>query len=239
MHRMSLLLVFAACTVDSGDESFIIRNNLAPPSDGCAFTADLAAPILPRGQIRTDSPIPYLLDPLFESRIVAPEGKESQRTIFVKGAKVELVIGPIESIDASGTVSLDTTTETVKFESLFSTPIPPNGGLSAGQFDLVSLDALARINAKTNPANRIHAQIVATSTVFGDYYGDQIESAPYQYPVTACNDCVFLSAGTCPLPMGTLLRGGNVCNPFQDGVVDCCTDPTSGNLICPATVATM
>jgi len=251
MHRISLLLVIvtAGCAADSGDESFIIRNNLAPAATECSFLPELNAAFLSRGQIALDSPTPYLFAPLFESRIVAAEGKESLRTVFIKGAKIELVIGPIESIDATGAVSLDETTETVKFESLFSAPLPPNGGLASGQYDLVSLDALSRIRAKTNPANRIHAQITATATVFGDYYGDQIEAAPYQYPVTACNDCIVtvvqgigvdgnnVPNGTCPLAAGSTPRLGNACNQFQDGVVDCCVGPNG--LECPAPVAAM
>jgi hypothetical protein len=43
----------------------------------------------------------------------------------------------------------------------------------------------------------------------------------------------------CPLPIGSQPRMGNACNPAQDGTVDCCTDPTTMALTCPATVSTM
>jgi hypothetical protein len=73
--------------------------------------------------------------------------------------------------------------------------------------------------------------------VFGDLQGDEIEGDPFNYPVTVCNDCVInMLSPTCPLPIGTVVRAGNPCNAFQDGVVDCCGDPT--NPQCPAPVAT-
>jgi hypothetical protein len=59
--------------------------------------------------------------------------------------------------------------------------------------------------------------------------------------VTVCNNtqglCVVVDNGVCPFT-GTP-RTGNACNIFQDGVVDCCRDATTNNLICPAPVATM
>jgi len=249
-----LATVGVGCVAASGDESFILRQNLATTSDAvsCAFIADLNAASLTRGQIALDSPTPYLFHPLFESRIVAAEGKDSLRTVFLKGANVELVIGPIDEIDDAGTVTTDPTTETIRFRSLFSAPLPPNGGLVTAEYDLVPLSALDSIRQRTNPNNRIHAQITATTTAFGDYYGDQIESAPFQFPVTVCNDCITniltevdptvmpqtdpptTRAVQCPTAIQNEPRLGNACNAFQDGVVDCCLDGTA--LVCPATV---
>jgi hypothetical protein len=84
---------------------------------------------------------------------------------------------------------------------------------------------------------RAHVQIVATATVVGDYYGDEIEASPFQFPLTVCNDCVVNDLGLCSLvAAGTAVRQGNACNPFQDGAIDCCEDDTSGALVCPAAV---
>ncbi len=246
MHRISLALVLASlvgCAADTGDESFIIRSNLAVPEGDCILAPALEAVSQSRGQIFLDSPTPYLLHPMLESRIVAAEGKESLRTVFLKGANVDLIIGPIETIDAAGNVTLDPVEETVKFQSLFSAALPPNGGLVAAEFDLVPLSALASIRQRVgaNPG-RVHAQVRATATVFGDFYGDQIEGAPFQFPVTVCNDCIVSRVlvnnvpAQCPLPMTAAPRAGNACNPFQDGLVDCCE--TNGQLVCPAPVAT-
>ncbi len=244
MHRISLLVVFAAvgsaCAAPSGDESFIIRSNLAvAEGNGCFLSPDLNAIALSRGQIFINSPIPYQLHPMFESRIVAPEGKESLRTVFLHGANVEVVIGPIETIDKDGFVNIDTTEETVKFKTLFSAALAPNGGLVAGEFDLISLDVLSKVRQRVAgiaATTRIHAQTRATATAFGDYYGDEINSNPFEFPVLVCNDCV-VNVVSCPLPMTATPRQGNACNLFQDGIVDCCNDDING-LTCPAEVST-
>jgi len=50
--------------------------------------------------------------------------------------------------------------------------------------------------------------------------------------VTICNDCVLQNIGTCGMvtPMGA----ANPCNPFQDGVLDCCTVMGTSTVQCPA-----
>ena len=70
MHRIMSLALLSGCIADAGDESFIIRSNLAPPSGGeCFFQASIDAPAIARGQINIDAPIPYVFNPLLESRI--------------------------------------------------------------------------------------------------------------------------------------------------------------------------
>jgi hypothetical protein len=242
-------LSLIACAANSGDESFIIRSDLAPTtgSTTCQFTPSLEAASIARGQITLDSPNAYIFFPLLESRIVAPTGKESLRTIFVKGANVDLQVGPIEKIDtATGQVDVDDTVETTGFQTLFATPIPPNGGLAAGEFDLVPVSVLAGIKQRVGAVDatiHVHAQITATATVFGDYYGDKIESSPFEFPVTACNDCVVVnqgSDGTFPLcaDFTDTTHTGNSCNPFQDGLVACC-DAGNGVIACPGMPAGM
>jgi hypothetical protein len=252
MQRLSLvasMLVATACA-DTGGEAMEIRQNLAPPSNACTLVPANSAPFTSRGEIALTSPQPYILTPMIESRISAAMGFEGQRTILLRGARVDLELGPISVDDGQGNVSVvdfgDTekqqliTAGTTKFRSPFSSPLPPNGGLSVGVFDIVPTTALGAVIAKVGAADfaakRIHAQALATIVVYGDLDGEEVESPPFVYPVTLCNDCVVRVVGTCPLAVGTVVRSGNACNRFQDGVVDCCETGTS--LLCPATVAT-
>jgi hypothetical protein len=70
--------------------------------------------------------------------------------------------------------------------------------------------------------------------IFGDFYGEEIESENFTYPVTVCSDCVVGGIfPACPVPATATVRTGNPCNPFQDGIVDCCD--TGAGLLCPAT----
>ena len=59
MNRLCpLVLVLAGCVADSGDEGFVVRNNLAPDDDSCAFMATRTAPFVSRGTLSTRSPTP-------------------------------------------------------------------------------------------------------------------------------------------------------------------------------------
>lgn len=238
---LSLLGALAAgCVADHGDESFVIRDNLLPEENECLFTPESAT--LARGLINLESPFSYLLGALFESRIAAPEGKDSLRTIFIQGANVELLIGPTEIIGADDSVTIDDSVTTVQFLTPFSVGLAPNGGQSTGAFDLVPPSVLAdlrtRFAADAAAGSRIHTSILATARAFGEYYGDRIEAAPFQFPITACNDCVVRSVfpDCAAIPADIETSPGNACNPFQDEVVDCCIDSFSGSLICPAVV---
>ena len=246
----------AGCA-DSGGEGFVIRANLAP-GDGCELNASLDAPFITRGLLNTRSGASYLLNPLIQSRIVAATGQESVRTVALMGAKVELAIGPI-TIETPDSVTTVCTAEgasacfagaeadelaaagVTRFRSLFAAPLAPNGGLTGGTFDLVPTSAIRAVQRKAGALDagaRLRAQVVATATVYGDLGGDEIEGAPFVYPVTICDDCVINNVGACAATSTEFeARTGNACNPFQDGVIDCCTGD-GGGLVCPA-VGTM
>ena len=234
------LLIAAGCVAPNGDESFVIRNNLAPQGDGtCSFTADIGAPILSRGVIDIDSPLSYTLHPLFESRIVAPEGRESLRTIQITGAEVRVEIGPIETfeIDANGNITNvqfdDFFDNSIAFTSLFSTSLGPNQSLTTASIDVVPLSAMQIIRDRVGDAS-FNAQVVAVVNPFGEYYGEEIDGSEFRYPVTVCSDCVRQVVKACDLmnPELTELAFTNGCNPFQDGTIECCRD----NSVTPARV---
>jgi hypothetical protein len=234
MRRVLTLILFVgACTANSGDESFIVRANLVPMDNACDFQADLIAPTLPRGIISTASRTAYLVNPLLESRIVAAEGKESLRTIMVKGAHVNLTVGPTEIVDPGGAVTIDSTIKTYQFDSLTSAALPPNSGLTFAQFDGVSLSAIADVKAAAG-ANHVHAQATISAVMFGDFYGEELNSNAFVYPVTICNDCVIATDPPPACPLMGQVRAGNPCNPFQDGTVDCCTG--ANGIVCPGTM---
>ncbi len=237
MHRLLVLTValgaFAACTSDAGG-GIVIRQNLANDGASCSFSADSGNAFIARGTIALQSPLPYVLTPLLESNIVALDNQVSQRTIQMRGARVSLSVAGATQAGTSATV--DTASfpaGTLKFTSLFAAPLAPNGGLSVGQFDIVPASFLAALAGQLTGAN-VHVQVVAEVKVYGTLGGDEIESDPYYYPVTVCNDCIINTVGACPIAMEGAL--GNPCNPYQDGQIDCCT-AANGQLLCPAPVA--
>ena len=261
MNRLCLLvlvLVPIGGCADTGDEGFVVRNNLAPEEEACSFIASITSPFISRGTLSTRSTSAYLLTPLIESRITAAMGQENIRTVALQGAKVDLAIGPITVPDAQGAVTFSCAAEganqcfseaertalassgTTKFRQPFSAPLPPNGGLSSAVFDLVPTLVVNEIGRKVGaiPAGgRMNALVLATATVYGQLGGDEVDGLPFVYPVTVCNDCVVNVVGQCSELKTTFVpRPGNPCNSFQDGTLDCCSN--AAGLVCPA-VGTM
>jgi hypothetical protein len=260
MNRLCLIVLAVAGCADTGDEGFVIRNNVAPDDSSCSFTPALDGAFVPRGVMSTRSSSAYLLAPLIESRISALMGQESIRTVSLMGAKIDLVIGPITVEDAQGKVTFSCAAEggnqcfddaeraalaegaVTKFRSLFSAPLAPNGGLSTAVFDLVPRGAIREIERKAGAVpdgGRMEAQVVATAVVYGQLGDSEVESPSYVYPVTVCggsagrSDCVLNIVGACAETSESFdPRPGNPCNLFQDNVVDCCTD--ANGLVCPA-----
>lgn len=248
MHRLFTIpatcaLITAAlggCAADNGDEGIFITSNVVP-DDGCTFTASAAEPFLTHGTYSVFSRDGYRFHPQMKSKITATAAQENMRTIIVEGARVTLSF-PDESVFTAAQQEALRSSGVMRFTSLFSAPLSPNGGLADGAFDLITpalLDELvaakgAGILAADAPSFR--AEVVATVVVYGDMSGEEITSQEFQYPVTICNDCVVRELGACPLPVGTMITNtGNVCNPYQDGTVDCCR--TGADVVCPAQVA--
>ncbi len=227
----SLIVVGAAGCADSGDEGILVTKNVVPGT-GCTFLGDMTEGFFPNGQWSTLSPGGYLFSPQMNSRITALMGEENERTIIVDAADIDLTIDPSLNVDSSLT----------HFKAPFSVPLPPivNGSLTTadGQFQLIPrgvIDAVIAANPNVNDENAptFSTLIQATFTVTGKMSGQDVTSQPFQYGVTLANDVVVQRAGACPVAGGTTINTGNPCNPFQDGLITCCTD-MNNDLICPA-----
>lgn len=215
------VLALGAC-VSHGDEGMVVLNNTSVASaTSCSLTGDLSQPFQPSGTISIYSPSGYLVTPLIESRITAdPTNPDQmvQRTIQLEGAHVHLSFPA-----GSQTV---TTTAPMDFDALFSANLPPEGSANVA-FELVPEQL---IKDASNLAGTISVEVVASVTVYGSLSGNRIDASPWQYPVTICNDCIVQDIGTCGSVTAT--NKGNPCNPFQDGLYDCCD--MNGALYCPA-----
>jgi hypothetical protein len=225
--RVLASIVFATsllgCVADEGDESFVIVANLVPDeAEGniLSFTPRAEGPFFSR-VVAPFEQQSVTVGSLLESRIVAPEGRESLRTIQVQGANITLEISPV-FIEKDSLVEERGETEIEQFQILFSAAIPPNGGLAVGIYDLIPTLTMARIRAKAGDAfddinGATLVEILTTTTVFGDYYGDALESTPYQFPVSISQ----------PLRCGDF-----VCDPFFEDVTSCPFDCRCGNGTC-------
>jgi hypothetical protein len=206
MRAPSITLILLAGCAHQGDEGLFILNNSQPNGTICALTSDPAQPFLAQGRIAAASPEGYVLTPLIESRITAVMGHELERTIHLEGANVTLSM-----VSSSGSLS-----QVSQYTALFSGSVAP---LSA-----------VNVSFQVLPAMSAAGQYNVDVTVFGTLGGGRIDGQPFDYPITVCDNCITRNLGSCT--GATITNFGNPCNPYQDGIVDCCTDST-GQLLCP------
>lgn len=225
LFTLAPALVLGAC-VSHGDEGMVVLNNTAVgAATSCSLSGDPSQPFQPMGMISTLSPGPYLVTPLIQSRITADPtnaGQITQRTIQLQGAHIHLSF-------PAGSTTVTTDPGNLNFDALFSADLPPQGTANVA-FGLIPAGLIADAGKL---GGTVHIEVLADVTIFGSLGGDRVDASPWQYPVTICNDCVVNNLGTCTMGI-TASNKGNPCNVFQDGVVDCCTDGTTGAIRCPA-----
>jgi hypothetical protein len=230
---ISLGLGLAACAADNGDEGIFISKNVKP-GEGCTFTASPSELYNPHGTVSVFSPEGYTMFPQLVSKISATDSNIQQRTIQLKGSRVD-----IEIIDPSlSGISGDGIT---RFDSRFAAPLSPNGGITDTAFEAIPsafLQAVAQAKGlDPMSTERFTTEVIVHAKVYGDLSGSEVVSQDYEYPVTICNNCVTNVLGTCPLPLGTaVLPATNPCSAYQDGFSDCCV--SGGNVVCPGVVET-
>lgn len=235
MLRLAALIPLAlvAC-VDSGDEGLYVVNNTAVTGTSCTLNGSPMQPQLGHGLIHVDSTLPYVMTPLLQSRITAAANVDDiSKTIQLRGADVTLTLKAV-SVERGGSfTTTNPDTQLIQFSTLFSGSIAPGASVNAF-VDIIppatirSVAAMSGANLETDALN---AEVLASVVIKGEINDSGVESQPYLYPVTICNDCVFRNVGACPV---TGPSTGNACNPYQDGIVDCCVDTMTNTLICPA-----
>jgi hypothetical protein len=220
---ISLGLALTACAANEGDEGIFVSKNVAPGT-GCTFSATANEPFHTHGTVSAFGG-GYRIYPQMVSKITATDLNVQQRTIQVRGARVD-----VETTDpALSGISTDAR----HFESRFAAPLAPNGGITDAEFIGISMDYLQEA-AAIKGTGSWESEVIVHAIVYGDLSGSEVTSQDWEFPVTICNDCVVNVLGTCPLPAGTIVTDARgECSMFQDGFVDCCSLP-SGQLQCPA-----
>jgi hypothetical protein len=216
----------------------IVLNNTAVVGS-CTLTGSPTQPFISHGQIWAKSPTGYFLTPLIQSKVTPAESvADSQRTIYLTSANVNLEVKAvsIEHADGSfsnGTITLPT--PQAQFSALLSASVPPAGTVNVG-FDVIPVQTLRAILTASGAGatDKMTAEVLATVTMLGELGGDTIEGQPFQFPVAVCNNCVVVDNGSCPMNLMEA-RPGNACNAYQDGIVDCCHD-ASNNFVCPGPI---
>jgi len=233
-------LVLVGCA-NTGDEGMIVLNNTAVSGEECALSGTADQPFQAHGEIYAFSPNGYVLTPLVQSRITTELGGSGsgsstvdplQKTIFLRGADISLTL-KATSIEQNGQFNVTQDERNIgKFSVLFSGSLPPDGTVNVG-FEVITPAIMRQLVIDSGVvlgAQSLEAEVLAEVTIKGDLGGDSVSASPFYYPITVCTDCVVNSIGMCPVTATP--RTGNACNPYQDGVIDCCE--TADGLVCPA-----
>jgi hypothetical protein len=226
----------AGCAANGGDEGLLVLKNVVPTATagGCAFSSQETEVSLVRGALDVTFGTGYEFIAQVKSRITALAGQESQRTVFTRGANVDVTFADANLLTAAEVSALNAK-NALHFMSPFTAPIAPNGGVTDVLFELIPPEV--SITLATKPSF-LTTTVQASFTIVGDLAGGDVSSQKFQYTVTLTNGgfkndkgpCTGVSASFSP-------RVGNPCNPGQDGLVDCCQDvDRMNNLVdvCPA-----
>lgn len=236
----SALVLFGFGCANQGDEGMIVLNNTAVSGSTCMLTGAAGQPFLSHGQIYALSDLGYTLTPLIQSRVTTSSGGGSgaaadpiQKTISLRGADVSLTLKAV-SIESGGAFTVtNPETNLGQFSVLFSGSLPPNGTVNVG-FEVITPAIMRNIiqmsGANIPAGQKLTAEVLADVTINGTLGGNDVSASPFYFPISVCSDCVVNNLGACPVT--ATARTGNACNPYQDGVVDCCTNTTG--LVCPA-----
>ncbi len=226
----------AGCVDDAGDGALrIIRNQAIEEGEACAISPSLTNPSLSGGTIEASSPYGYLLTPVIQNFATSQGGKYTQqRMAFLEGARVDVSFPDPELFTAAELAAL-AEDDLLKYSSPFSATIGPDSGTAGVGFEVLPPALLARILPKLATAVGNRTQVHLRIKVFGQMGGGEVESESYFYPVRVCDGCVIASTFTCGAT-GVTVREGNPCNPYQDGLVDCCV--AAGQVYCPGYAGT-
>jgi hypothetical protein len=247
MHRairsLSLVGLSAAalvgCTANGGDEGIVVLKNVVPTAatgGGCMFSSQETETSLVRGGLDVSFGIGYEFIAQLKSRITALAGQEAQRTVFTRGANVDITFPDTKLFTSAELADLNAK-NLLHFMTPFTAPISPNGGVTDVLFELIPAELSFKLATKSGFTITI-AQ--ASFTIVGDLAGGDVSSQKFQYTVTLAASGFKNDKGPCAQLSATFVpRVANPCNPGQDGPVDCCTRPAAPGStdvvdVCPA-----
>lgn len=226
----------AGCAANGGDEGLLVLKNVVPMAatgGGCSFSSQQTEVSLVRGSLDVSFPGGYVFIAQVASRITALTGQEAQRTVFTRGANVDLTFVDTTLFTAAELDALKAKNVT-HFMAPFTAPIAPNGGVTDVLFELIPPE----LGVAVAPKLMANTTLLATFTIVGDLAGGDVTSQKFQYTVTLTNGGLRNIKGTCAsLSASFTPRVGSPCNAFQDGPIDCCTVLDNMNKmvdVCPA-----
>lgn len=226
------LAALGGCVASGGDESILVVKAVAPPTTAtggvCTFTASDAEAGLSQGALDVTLGAGYQFIAQIKSRITAVNGQQDVRTIFLRGANVDLTFPDAGKL-ATQIADLQSK-GLLHFMAPISAALPPNASVADVPFALIPMG----VSQALKTASFDPTTVQATFTIVGDLAGGNVSSQEFHYSVTLGNKFLVTDKGPCAsLSKSFVPRVGNPCAPGQDFAVDCC-DVSSPTPVCPA-----
>jgi hypothetical protein len=230
---VGLVAALGGCAANGGDESLLVVKAVAPPALAtggvCTFTASADEAGLVHGALDVTSGFGYQIVAQVKSRITADTGQDDVRTIFLRGANVDLTFPDAATFSAQ--ISDLQSKGLLHFMAPISTSLPPNGSIADVGFELIPAGVATELKTMAAFSSTV---VDATFTIAGDLAGGNVSSQAFHYSVTLGNQNLIVDKGPCSaIPSSFVPHPGNVCYPGQDFVIDCCEDPSTAR-VCPA-----
>jgi len=235
--KAALLLVAAAVVGATGcsnnDISLSIvqmqavtRTNMCVAMPGGGTALGLGRGLLDVSLVSTSG---YIAVPVVQNNLMSNLNGVEFNAIQMSGANVKLT-----NID--GTALTLPNGQSSFFYASAAGRVAPGG--SVPMFIELLPASAAKSLAGMIPSGGLFTVMAAVSPV-GMKGDSQIVGGPINFPIDLCNGCLMDIRGGCPLAKGTITE--TPCFPQQDEAHICCTDATSGALLCDsqAPVATM
>jgi len=229
MKRVAALAIVLGGACSADNPSLYIQQNQVPEA-GCRVPGTVVDAL---GQGFLDvSPLPggftnpgYIFTPLLVNGLTAGT-TSTQRVMFLAGADVELrSTGSARSTELVNTLAA---LDQVQRNEPFSGSIKP-GGSQGAAFNVIDSEQAQTMFTFLSPGESVN--LIAHVSIKATVDGSDITGLPFDYPIFVCRGCQLVDLGPCAgLEMGFEGSSGGVCNPLQDGTVECCDNFA----VCPA-----
>ncbi|HEX8113950.1 MAG TPA: hypothetical protein VF516_39735 [Kofleriaceae bacterium] len=232
LAAVAAVAALGGCVASGEDGSMLVLKSVAPPITAtggvCMFMPSDTEGELPRGVLDVSGGVGYQFVAQVASRITADPGQEAARTIFFRGANVDLTFPDAGALGAQ--IADLQSKGLLHFMSSISGDLPPNG-LADKSFELIPRGVAAELNTAAGFTSTV---VQATFTVVGDMGGGNVSSQPFHYSVTLGKQNLITDLGPCSSVSKSFMpHTGNLCAPGQDFPVDCC-ESSATTLKCPA-----
>lgn len=174
--------------------SLFIRQVVAPQGDSatCEYTNSPSAGALFSGVLDAGLALEYRAKVLVGNQIVR---RGDENTLRTETSRIQLNEADVTVLDASGASVTRTDGSTAAFTIPISGFVDPGSGSEPGYglADVLLIDAVTAQGLATQAQMAGLSPVVASVVVRGETLGgNEIESAPWQFPITVCVGCTVV-----------------------------------------------